>query len=180
MVYVMFLLIPLGLGGVSLVGGVTTELVLVVSLSWLLSVLGLWKRRFGPVVAAGLLLLVAYMTQVFSAQQANLFWRSAGFGVGLFAMFELGQDCTSVTHGKLTLRSYLLRARYIAVIAAVDLAAVFVLATISYNLALQFPDLPFTVLVLPALFVIIGGAGYLLYRRVKTADEGTEKREGAT
>jgi hypothetical protein len=161
------LLIPLGLAGVCLSAGVTAGLVFVLSVSWLLSVLGLWLRRFFPMVASALLLLLAYWTLVFAQPARDLFWLSICFGIGLFAMLELGHDCVSVSHGRLSLRAYTLRGRYIAKVAVADLAAVFLLATIAYNVALRFPDLPFSVAVLPALFVAVGGSAYLIYRLVK-------------
>ena len=167
MIYALFLLAPIGLGALSLLGGATIQLVFLVSLAWLLSMVGLWLRSYWPVVTAAVLLLLTYLTQVYAGIDANTFWRSVAFGLGLLAMLELGQDCVSVPHGKLSLRAYGRRAAYLLVIAVVDVAAVFVIATLAYNAVLRYPGVPFLATTIPALFVTIGAAGVLVYRRVR-------------
>ena len=167
MIYAIFLLMPVGLGALSLLGGVTIQLVFFVSLSWLLSMVGLWLRSYWPIVTAAVLLLLTYLTRVYAAIDANTFWRSVGFGLGLFAMLELGQDCVSIPHGKLTLAAYRRRAAYLLVIGLADVAAVFVVATLAYNAVLRYPGVPFAAATIPALFVTIGAAGVLVYRRVR-------------
>jgi hypothetical protein len=154
------------------------QLVLVVSVSWFFAVFALWRRRFGPVVVSAALLFVAYVTRVFGDVEVELFWQSALFGAGLFVMLELGHDCTSVSHGRLTPRTYRLRGRFIAVVALIDLAVVFAVATLAYNAAVRFPELPLAALVVPALFVSMGGAALLTYLNVKRR-RGSDDERGA-
>jgi hypothetical protein len=167
MIYAIFLLMPLGLGALSLLGGITAGLVFAISLAWLLAVVALAIRRFAPAAVSAIVLLLAFLAQIFVSPPPQLFWPAVGFGIGLLAMLELGHDCTSISHGKLTVRAYALRARSIGLIAAADLVAVFVIATVAYNVAVRFPGLPFAVFLIPALLVVIPGVTVVILIRVR-------------
>lgn len=170
MIYALFLLLPLATGALAFLNGFTTELILSTAVAWLLAAVGLLVRRFLPVVASAVVLTLAFLAQAFAPSSPELFWASIGFGVGIFGMLELGHDCTTVSHGKLTFRSYALRARYIALVAGADLVVVFVLATIAYNLAVRYPDLPFSAVLVPALAVVIAGVGLMIVVRLRRSD----------
>lgn len=167
MIYALYLLLPLAAGALAFLTGVTIELVLAVAVAWLLAAAGLLVRRFVLVVASAVILILAFLAQVFSSSPPQLAPAAVAFGVGVFGMLELGHDAISVKHGKLTLRAYALRARFIALVAAVDLVAVFVLATVAYNLAVRYPGLPLAVLLMPAVAVVIAGVAVMIVARLR-------------
>lgn len=177
MIYLVFLALPLVLGAACLAHGFTPALAFFLSLAWLLCGLGLQLRRFAPVVAAATILLISYVGAVLPSVGGGLSWPSVAYGIGLFVMLELGHDCTSVVHGKLSFRAYRVRGLYIARIAVLDASAVVFLVTLAYSVVYWFPDLQFAAFVLPALFVVLGGGAYLTYRAVRrTGGSRSENR----
>lgn len=167
MIYLLFLALPLALAGLCLTDGVTPGLAFFLSVSWLLSGLGLRLRRFAPIVFSALILLLSYVGSALPSQGPAPSWVSAAFGIGLFVMLELGHDCTTVVHGRLSFRGYRLRGRFIARIAALDAAVIVFLTTLAYSVVYWFPEVPFSALVLPAIFVVLGGGAYLTVRAVR-------------
>ncbi|MFW5884164.1 MAG: hypothetical protein ACOCVW_01665 [bacterium] len=176
MIYAIFLALPLATGALTLPGGLSTELVLAVAVAWLLVVVSLLVRRFVLVVVSAVILILAFLAQAFSPAPPPLFWPAIGFGLGIFAMLEIGHDCTTLSHGRLTVRAYALRARYLAIVAGVDLFVVFVVATLAYNLAVRYPGLPFEAALLPALVVVIAGVGVMIVLRLRRSERQADPR----
>lgn len=168
MIYAFYLLVPLGLGVACLLISHADEQIVAVAAAWLLAAGGLALRRFLPIVAGAVVLLAAYLTNVISLDGSVLLPQSTAFGIGLFIMLELGHDCTSVVHGKLTLKAYRIRGRFVAAVSIGTVVLVPFLTAVAYGTVVHLKNARLSAVILPAMVPVLAGIAFIVYLRTRS------------